>query len=121
MTSMSSILDDVRKVVTGNNADEFFDTDLLLAINGHFARLTQIGAGPAEGFVVEDETTQWTDFTTKKLVMSLVKDYIILKTRLQFDPPDSSSVMQAYREQADEDFWRISISVDPAERNVFNV
>lgn len=91
----SSILKFIRKKVGGEVECTAFDEDILSLINMAFGFLTQIGVGPKEGFVVENELTRWEDFTTNRILLSMVKDYVYLRVRLVFDPPASSYVVES--------------------------
>ena len=46
------------------------------AINAAFSILTQIGAGPTNGFQITDDTAKWSDFIDDITVINLVKKYI---------------------------------------------
>ena len=47
--------------------------------------------------------------------MEMVKTYVSKKTRLIFDPPTSSSVMEALKGIISELEWRLNVSVDPSD------
>ena len=103
-----SILKSTKKIL-GLEADyTAFDLDVLTAINSSFATLTQLGIGPAQGFVIEDDTTTWNAFLGTDLQLSSVKTLIYLKVRLIFDPPQTSYHMQAIKEQIAELEWRLN-------------
>ena len=89
-----SILVTIRKLVCGDPYANHFDADLLVHINTCFSILSQLGVGPEKGFVVTDETQNWSDYTADSTVLNLVKTYITLKVRLIFDPPLTSSVLE---------------------------
>lgn len=109
---MDSILKDIKHRV-GPSADyDYYDVDILDAINTAFSILTQLGAGPEDGFEVTGEDETWDDFVTDKTVKGLVRTYIYNKVRLIFDPPNSGSVASAMEEQNKEYEQRISYWVD---------
>ena len=110
---MTGILETVRKLVGGSEGNEVFDIDLLTHINSTFSVLTQIGVGPASGFLVTADS-KWSDFLGDEIKLEMVKSYVYLKAKLIFDPPQSSSVAQAMKQQADEFEWRVSVEVDPS-------
>ena len=57
-----SILNSTKKIL-GIAADyTVFDHDIITHINSAFSTLTQLGVGPAAGFMIEDESTEWDDF-----------------------------------------------------------
>ena len=110
---MTGILETVRKLVGGSEGNDVFDIDLLTHINSTFSVLTQIGVGPASGFLVTADS-KWSDFLGDEIKLEMVKSYVYLKAKLIFDPPQSSSVAQAMKQQADEFEWRVSVEVDPS-------
>lgn len=89
-----------------------FDDDLMLHINSIFSVLTQAGIGPAEGFNITDSSTQWSEFLGEDMRLSAVKSYMNLRVKLLFDPPTSSTLMQAIKEQIKELEWRMYIVKD---------
>ncbi len=95
-------------------AEEYpsFDEDILTSINTYLEFLYQIGLG-TEPKYVENASTTWGDLFGEYHEVNLVKDYIYIKVRLLFNPPDSSSVQQLLEKQASEIEWRINVSVDP--------
>lgn len=110
-----SILTSVKKLVGIESDYEHFDPDIISHINSTLMTLTQLGVGPAEGFIIEDEESTWGDFlgdakTIQKLVA--VKTYIGLKVRLIFDPPSNSFVLDALKRQADELEWRLNVQAE---------
>lgn len=108
---MDGILETVKKIITGDEYGPDFDTDILVAINMVFAELTQMGVGPKEGFMVLDETAKWTDFIDS-MEVGLLRQLVPLKVRLIFDPPSSSAVMDAIKEQIKELEWRLYVAFD---------
>lgn len=78
-----------------------------------FSVLTQLGVGPAEGFRIEDDGAEWSEFLQDDFRLEFVKTYIYLKVRLAFDPPLSSAVIESINRQISELEWRINVSVDP--------
>lgn len=109
---MDSILLDIKHRVGPSAEYEYYDVDIIDAINTAFSILTQLGAGPEEGFEVVDETATWDDFISDKTVKGLVRTYVYNKVRLIFDPPNSGSVASAMDEQNKEYEQRISYWVD---------
>lgn len=110
-----SILNSVKKQC-GLEADyEHFDPEIIGHINSILMVLNQIGVGPEEGFVVEDDSETWGDFlgdraTTQKL--TAVKTYVGLRVRLIFDPPGSSALIESMKRQADELEWRLNVQAE---------
>ena len=107
---MESILTSIKKLLGISEEYTHFDADLIMHINSVFLILTQIGVGPSEGFSISDETTKWTDFIQDSLRLGAVKSFMYLKVKLLFDPPSSSSVMEATNKLIDELEWRLTIA-----------
>lgn len=112
---MESILTSIKKMLGIDENYDHFDPDIIMHINSALMVLTQLGVGPEEGFMIEDDTTTWTDYipeiTAAKL--NLIKSYIYLKVRLLFDPPLSSSAVDSINRQISEFEFRLNVAVDP--------
>lgn len=111
-----SILTSVKKVLGIPEYYEHFDQDILLHLNSVMSILHQLGVGSENGFVVEDDSTTWSDLfdgdiDTNK--MMYVKSYVCLRVRLLFDPPASSGAIDAMERQMRELEWRITVTRDP--------
>ena len=109
-----SILMTIRKLVCGDPYADHFDTDLLVHINACFSILNQLGVGPENGFVVTDETQSWSSYSDNDRILNMVKTYITLKVKKIFDPPLTSSVLEAMNKEISELEWRLNVAVDPA-------
>ena len=112
---MESILTSIKKLLGIDEEYTHFDADIIMHINSVFMILTQLGVGPAEGFVIEDDTSTWVDFIPEANAAQLhaVKSYIFMKVKLIFDPPLSSSVIESMNRQIAEFEWRLNVAVDP--------
>ena len=111
---MDSILTSVKKMLGIPEEYEQFDMDIIMHINSVFMILTQLGVGPEEGFTISNKSDKWSDFIGEGKLVELVKSYMYLKVRLIFDPPQSSSVIEAMNRQISEFEWRINVEVDPS-------
>ena len=110
-----SILNTIKKLIGIGEDDVSFDADLITHINSVFGILWQLGIGPYEGFEIEDEGSSWQDFLPDRKYLNTVKTYMALKIRKVFDPPQSSSVMDALTSSINEYEWRINVMVDPGD------
>lgn len=102
----SSILKTIRKMIGPSASYEVFDTDLIIDINSAFSRLSQLGVGPRPPFKIHGETETWTDFMAEDMPEE-VKQYIYLKTRMIFETPSSSIVVNALQAQIDMLEWTL--------------
>ena len=108
----TSILTSIKKLL--GVADDYteFDEDITTHINSVFLNLTQLGVGPEEGFMIEDDTAEWKDFINDSVQLQAVKTYVYLKVKLLFDPPLSSSVTESINRMIAELEWRLNAAVD---------
>ena len=51
-----SILKSTKKILGIAEDYTVFDLDIITHINSAFSTLTQLGVGPVEGFIIEDDT-----------------------------------------------------------------
>lgn len=115
-----SILTSVKKVLGIPSYYDHFDRDILLHLNTVMSILNQLGVGPEEGFIVEDDSTTWSDLFDGDIDtnrMMYVKSYVCLRVRLLFDPPTSSGAIDAMERQMRELEWRITVTRDPRDNS----
>ena len=106
-----SILKTIKQLSGVSSEDAAFDLDLITYINGVLVDLNDLGVGPVNGFMIEDETETWTEFfagTVNPVFLNNVKTYVALKVRMYFDPPTASYHTTAMKEQIEEIGWRIN-------------
>ena len=109
---MDSILTSVKKLLGLTEAYTAFDPDLIMHINSVLMILRQMGVGPAEGFAIRDAAATWSDFMADCPDIEAVRSYVALKVRLLFDPPQSSSMMEATKNLIGELEWRLYVMCD---------
>ena len=102
------ILESVKKVLGLATDYDVFDQDLILHINSVFSTLNQLGIGPQQGFMIEDDEATWESFLGTDKRFNNVKTYIYLRVRLLFDPPGTSFAIDAIKEQIKELEWRLN-------------
>jgi hypothetical protein len=94
-------------------ADDYtvFDLQILTHINSVFSTLTQLGVGPPEGFMIEDDTAEWDDFVVMgdDPQFNAVKSYVYLRVKSLFDPPQFSYLIDAENAQIKELEWRLNV------------
>ena len=112
---MESILTSIKKLLGISKEYEHFDNDIIMHINSVFLILTQLGVGPKNGFIIEDDSAQWVDFIDDPTQFQAIKSYIFLKVKLLFDPPLSSSVLEANNRMLSELEWRLNIAAETKE------
>jgi hypothetical protein len=103
-----SILKSTKKILGIGDDDTSFDLDIITHINSAFSVLHDLGVGPEEGFVIEDDTAEWDSFLADDPVkMGKIKTSVWLRTRLLFDPPTSGFLLESTKEQLREQEWRL--------------
>lgn len=110
---MESILQSIKKLLGMTEDYAAFDADIIIHINSVFMILNQLGVGPTNGFSISDENTVWSDYLPEdNKNFEAVKTYIYLKTRMVFDPPMSSAVMEAMKQMISELEWRLNVEAE---------
>lgn len=113
---MDSILNTIKlKLGLNPDYDTAFDNNLIPTINSVFIRLKTLGIGP-EGdvpFHITGSDETWDDFFGDQPRIDTVIDYVYLKTKLSFDTPGTSFVIDAYQKQLEEmEFIFIVLNTD---------
>lgn len=104
----ASILTATKKVLGIDSEYIEFDLDITMHINSAFSSLNSLGIGPVDGFVIEDADAVWDDLGLPLVQLSMVKTYVFLKTRMLFDPPTTSYLIDATERQIAEHAWRLT-------------
>lgn len=102
-----SILNTIKQML-GPEADvEAFDTDIIVHINSSLMTLQQLGVGKKNFSITGPEET-WNSFIDNEDVnLEAVKTYVYLKTKLVFDPPANSFVVESMERTCKEYEWRL--------------
>jgi hypothetical protein len=107
----TSILNDVKHVLGLLPENTAFDIDVMMHINSQFATLTQLGAGPVQGYAITGPENLWEEFVDD-IRLNSVKSYIYLKVKLLFDPPQTGFVTTSMENQIQELEYRINVVAD---------
>ena len=107
-----SILTSIKKLLGITEEYTNFDADIIMHINTVFMTLKQLGIGPKEGFMIEDDSLSWEEFVEDSKKYTAIKTYIYLKVKIVFDPPVNSTVMEAYKQTINELEWRLNIEAE---------
>lgn len=111
---IESVFNSIKKRIGGFEVyDDAFDQDIVDAINSAFSTLHQLGIDDRDGnpIRVTNPSQTWNDFLDID-AYEFVKDFVYFKVRLTFDPPSSSSHLDAMQRQLDELTWRIEVEKD---------
>lgn len=107
---IESILDSTKHTLGIDPSYDAFDEQIITHINSVFSTLQQLGVGPANGFMIEDNAPVWADFIAGDPRYNQVKTYVYLRVRLMFDPPGTSFAIASMEEQAKEMEWRMNVT-----------
>lgn len=102
-------------------AEEYhaFDLDIIININSVFLTLNQLGVGPVEPYQITGEEETWNDFQGDVTIPGL-QTYVYLKTRLAFDPPTNSFLVDNIQKQIAELEWRMNVQVETPMSKISN-
>lgn len=109
----NSILHDIKQMLGQEWDDTTYDLDIKNHINTVFFNLNQIGVGPSDGFVIEDESVLWESYIGESKNLHAVKSYIYSNVRLYFDPPTNGFLVTSIQKQIDKLEWTLMVEVDP--------
>lgn len=104
-----SILLTIKKLIGMDENYNAFDVDIIIAINGSFMILNQLGVGPDTPFSITGSEETWRDFSEAIVQNELVKNYIYLRTKLLFDPPTTGVLHEAIERQIAEFEFRLMV------------
>lgn len=105
----TSILLSTKKKLNIPAEYEVYDDDIVDFINSTFSSLSQIGVISEDGFMIEDESTEWEEVPISQNMLNMVKAYMFLKVRFLFDPPTLSFVLSANEKQLEEYEFRLNL------------
>lgn len=108
----ASILNTVKKTCGLGPDYDAFDQDILVFLNAAILDLTQNGIGPSDGFIVTDASQTFGDFIGSFRNTGAVATYLSQKTRLAFDPPTSSYVIDSINKTLAELIWRLNLEAE---------
>lgn len=107
-----SILDSIKEVIGIDKYNTDFNTDLVLAINAVLFILYQEGLAD-ENYKIRDDTKTWDEILLHGVTpdaLSAIIEWTALKTKMLFDPPTSSVLAQAIKDNISELEWRAFIT-----------
>ena len=106
-----NILLTVKEFNNVDEGDDSFDNTLITIINAGLATLADIGVIP-EGSRLEDTEMDWGDLFEVDYLED-AKEYICIRTKLMFDTNGCSSyVLDAFKQMAEADLWRLRARVE---------
>lgn len=110
-----SILFTVKKMLGLDETYDAFDQDVITNINSVFLTLNQLGVGPS-GFQITGDSEEWSDFVDPAKYPG-IQSYVYLKTRLLFDPPTNSFLVDNIQKQIAEFEFRLNVQAEYVDTN----
>ena len=104
-----SILRTTKKALGLDEDYSPFDAEITMHINAALATLNQIGIGPEYGFFITDDSEEWVTFLGDDPRYNSAKLFVYLQTRVLFDPPTTSFVLTAMKEQIEQQLFRLNV------------
>ena len=107
-----SILETVKDQIGIDRRNTDFDRDLIMCINSILFILYQEGL-LQENYEIMDNVPTWQDILLEersKDALNVLIKWVSLRVRLLFDPPTSSVLLQALKDNAAELEWRAFIT-----------
>ena len=104
-----SILKTVKSDLGIIDYETAFYSDILMNINAVFSVLYQIGVGDkAVSISLDNADITWLEaFSDNQDLIDMIRTYTYMRSRIIFDPPSSSFVLDALTKQIQEYEWRI--------------
>ena len=109
---MVSILDSIKQLLGIDVNDTNFDKELIIHINGALMILNQLGVGPINGYLIDNNYNTWEEFIGERDDLEIIKSFVYLKVRLMFDPPQNSFLVDSIEKQISEYEWRITVQTN---------
>lgn len=110
---LDTIIEMLGYDATVMGSDHFYN-QVMIHINSVFSILRQLGLGDDKGYKITSADNKWSE--VEALVpdgnIEDIKTYIYLKVGLYFDPPTSSILLSAIREEILELEGRIKMEVE---------
>lgn len=110
-----SIIDTIKKMLGLSSDYTAFDTELLFFINSAIMDLSQLGVCSNDFQITENGNETWGDLLSEYSndgLLNSAQEYIYLRTRLSFDPPNSGYVTNALKDRLTEATWRLRVQVE---------
>lgn len=102
-----SILTTIKGMLGLTEGYNAFDMEITAHINSAISVLNHIKVG-VEDFFISDKSFTWDEFIPDNpKLQNMAKQYIWISTRIVFDPPTNSFVVDALSKQKEELYWRM--------------
>ena len=112
---MTKILETIKQLLGISSDLTAFDSEIIVAINSALMSLNQLGIGPDNGFMITGNEDTWESLLGTVTNLEGVKTFVYLKTKLTFDPPQTSHLIEAINRQITELEWRLTVQKEESE------
>lgn len=110
---MDSILTTIKLMIGVGAECAHFDKQLIVHINRALMRLNQLGVGPAKIVKITSELETWSTLLGDDVdEIEAVKDYVYNEVKMKFDPPTSSFVLEAMKEDSNKLEWCLNVQAE---------
>ena len=115
VSNRDSILLSIKKLLNIAPEDKAFDTDIIMLINSALSMACQMGIGPENGMSISGDNETWSSLIPNDK-LNMVSEYVYLKTRMVFDPPNGS-VLGSMEKTISELEWRMTVASEEVKEN----
>ena len=113
MAESKRILKDIADFLGFSEEPTPFDEMLIMHINSELSKLVQLGVIPAYMFAENiTSETKWDEVLPDEVRLSMAKTYVKIGVKLVFDPPTSSALLNALKDEKDECEWRAKVAME---------
>ncbi len=105
---MDTVLNNIKEMLSIPSDVTVFDPEISIHIESALMVLGQLGIGDEIEPVTITVDTVWTDVLGDRKDLAAAKSFVYLKTRLGFDPPSTSYLIEAMERQITELSWRLT-------------
>lgn len=111
-----SILISIKKMLGLDEDYTAFDAEITAHINAALMELAQLGV-VKEDYEIQDSGNIWAECVVSCSGLEAIRTCIYLKTRILFDPPTSSALMDTLNRTIDRLEWRLNLAGERKTKN----
>lgn len=107
-----TILSDTKQSLGISKSDTDFDLNILIMINAALAHLHDLGVFQFRPPEITSDQDGWETVTIDSSYLPILKNYVYLKVRQMFDPPQTSFGLSSLDNLVKEHEWRLHKEFD---------
>lgn len=110
-----SILLTIKKLLGDGIEEDYteYDTDIMIQVNAALQIIWQLGVRMKRTTIASRDDT-WGDVFDDEHSAELSKNLIYMRSRLVFDPPNNSTVIESLKQSIAEYEWRLNVYAEGA-------